>query len=151
MKFPEKKIAGLQIRTTNEKGQAQKDIPALWMQFEQEKIPSRIPKLLNLNIYVLYFDYEKDFTKPYSCLIGIEMHPNAEIPSGLSCQVIPAGEYTVFKAEGVLPQSLIEMWETIWQTPLKRSYKTDFEVYEPTLLSSNPPTVPIYIGVESYL
>lgn len=51
MKIPAKKIIGLQIRTTNEDSQAQKDIPALWKQFEQEKIPSQIPHLLDSTLY----------------------------------------------------------------------------------------------------
>ena len=139
-----KKIVGLMIRTTNENAQAQTEIPELWHRFMIENIGAQITHRLSNSIYVAYYDYEKDHTKPYSCLIGFEVAPDAPIPPGLASHTIPAGNYQTFETTGPLPQAVIELWGRIWQTPLNRSYQTDFEVYNPT-----SPSVPIYIGIKN--
>ncbi len=137
-----KKIVGLKIRTSNENGLAQREIPLLWHRFMTENIADKIPRLSD-NIYVLYYDYEKDFTKPYNCLIGFEVDPSTPIPPGLSSHTIPEANYKTFETKGPLPLSVIELWGEIWQTPLNRTYQTDFEVYAPT-----SPTAHVHIGVE---
>ncbi len=137
-----KKIAGLKIRTTNENAQAQKEIPALWGQFMQ--LPP-LPERLSDAIYVLYFDYEKDHTKPYSCLIGYEVDASASIPPELASHTIPSDHYQIFETKGPLPQSVIELWRHIWQTPLNRSYRTDFEVYSP-----GSPFALIHISIKDF-
>jgi predicted transcriptional regulator YdeE len=138
MSINPKKIVGLKIRTSNENGQASRDIPQLWERFMQIQIPER----LNDTIYVAYFDYEKDFTKPYSCLIGFEIAPEITISDKYEFHTLPSAKYQIFETKGPLPQSLIELWGQIWQAPLKRSYQTDFEVYDPA-----SPTAIICIGI----
>lgn len=78
----------------------------------------------------------------------MEVDLNAEVPPGLSFHIIPETEYALFEAKDALSQSLTQAWKTIWQSSLRKSYQTDFEMYDPALLASLPLMVPIYIGVD---
>lgn len=132
------KLLGLKIRTTNENGQAMQDISALWQRFMSTAIPNK----LNDKIYVAYYEYEKDFTKPYSCLIGYEVADETPIPEGCATHTLPEANYQIFETKGPLPHSIIDLWQEIWKTPLNRSYQTDFEVYHP-----GSPVAEIHIGI----
>ena len=61
---------------------------------------------------------------------------------------IAASPYAVFTAKGAFPQSMGQMWHTIWNTALKRSYTVDFEVYAPDFNPQNNPEVKIYISTK---
>jgi predicted transcriptional regulator YdeE len=136
-----KKIVGLMIRTTNENGKAKTEIAELWQRFMNlEPLPSRLSDTL----YGVYFDYEKDYTKPYNYLLGYEVSPDTLVPEGLVSHTLPNDHYQIFEASGSMPQALIEKWVQIWQAPLNRAYKTDFEIY-----NSTSPSVPIYIGIKN--
>ena len=91
----------------------------------QEKIPNKTSN----EVIALYCDYEGDYTKPYSLIIGCPVsHP--EVPKGMVTKTIPAGSYALFEAKGEFPKSLIETWQDIWKREdLKRTYTGDFEVY----------------------
>ena len=54
------KIIGIETRTTNQNGQAMKDIGGLWNRFFSENIISKIPNAVNSNVYAIYTDYESD-------------------------------------------------------------------------------------------
>ena len=63
------KIIGIETRTTNQNGQAMKDIGGLWNRFFSENIISKIPKAVNSNVYAIYTDYESDYTGEYTTLL----------------------------------------------------------------------------------
>lgn len=132
------KLIGLKIRTTNENGRAMQDISALWQRFMSTQFLGK----LSDKIYVAYYEYEKDFTKPYSCLIGYEVGEETPIPDGFDSHTLPSANYKIFETKGPLPNSIIDLWQEIWQTPLSRSYQTDFEVYKP-----GSPVAEIHIGL----
>ncbi|HBS47884.1 TPA: AraC family transcriptional regulator [Candidatus Dependentiae bacterium] len=137
-------IEGISIKTTNQNNQAQKDLGILWNKFLSENIPSQITNKLNENIYVLYTDYEGDFTKPYKCVIGCEVKTSTE-NSTLSHKIIPSGNYAFFKAEGKMPDELMNTWQKIWNSNLDRSYICDFEIWKTI---DGKTEVEIYIGLK---
>lgn len=61
-------IIGIYIRTSNNSGSAEQDIPALWNKFKAENIISTISNKLDENIYCVYTEYESDYTKPYTTI-----------------------------------------------------------------------------------
>ncbi|MGY5352940.1 GyrI-like domain-containing protein [Wenyingzhuangia sp. IMCC45533] len=130
-------LVGLEIRTTNENGKAAKDIPDLWRRFIKEDFKDKIPNKLNDTIYALYYDYQGDFTKPYSMLLGYQVTSLDDIPSNLTVKLIPKAEYFKFTAKGnLMEDAVFNTWKTIWQTDIKRAYTYDLEVYDDR--ASNP-------------
>jgi predicted transcriptional regulator YdeE len=140
-------VAGLSIKTTNENNQAQLDIPKLWERFFQENISSQIANKKDETIYVVYTDYESDFTKPYRVIIGYALS-NAEqkISSSLTRKIIPALDYEVFEVSGKYPESLMKTWEDIWKSKLNRAYEVDLEVYKQNF-NPQDAKLDIYISV----
>ncbi|MEN9327795.1 MAG: hypothetical protein RI947_603 [Candidatus Parcubacteria bacterium] len=123
-------IVGITIRTTNEHDTAMKDIGVLWNKFYFDNIMEEIPQKVNEEIISLYTDYEKDFTKPYSVILGHKVNNNNFVPDGMASKTVPAAKYAVFHVEGQLPQELIKVWKWIWKSDLERTYTGDFEVYK---------------------
>ena len=136
------KIIGIEVRTINQDNQAAEDIGNLWKRFFEENIISQIPHKSGSSIISLYTDYEGDFTKPYSCVIGCEVSAE-QTPEGLVIKEIPESKYAVFTAPNNSPESLFAVWNFIWNSDLKRTYTGDFEVYE-----QNTPEVKIYVAIE---
>lgn len=146
-KIKEKTIVGLEVRTTNENMQAVEDIGKLWQQLMEIKIKALLGKsAVNPGIlYGVYFDYEKDHTKPYSFLAGLEVKPGTPIPEGLSKVVIPEADYSIYETmEGEMTQRVGEVWNRIWNSTEPRSYNVDFEVYDYTV--GQIPDIKVLIG-----
>ena len=123
-------IIGVSVRTTNENGKSAKDIEALWNKFITEGILDRIPNKLDNTVYSIYTDYESDYTKPYSTIIGCKVKNTDTIPNGMIAKTITGGNYTKFVAKGDLTKGAVyEEWLKIWNTNLNRTYTADFEVY----------------------
>ena len=109
------KIIGIETRTTNQNGQAMKDIGGLWNRFFSENIISKIPNAVNSNVYAIYTDYESDYTGEYTTLLGLEVSSLDEIPSGLVGREFPKQNFKRFLAKGAMPQAVAEAWQKIWQ------------------------------------
>ena len=123
-------VIGISIRTTNENNQSAVDIPALWSRFFTEDIASKIKNKISSDLYCLYTDYEKDYTKPYTTLLGYKVEHLDVIPEGLIGRRIPAQQYKVFNASGKLSDnSVFKEWTKIWSSDIDRAYSGDFEVY----------------------
>jgi predicted transcriptional regulator YdeE len=142
-------IIGIIARTTNENEHAVKDIPELWGKFFSEKILENIPNKIDGSVYCIYTDYEKDFTKPYSVVIGCKVENLNSVPDGMIGKSFEGGNYEMFTtAKGKLSEVVIGKWMEIWNTDLQRSYTADFELY--TEKSQNPEDaeVDIFIAVK---
>ena len=89
------RLVGLKLenKTTNENNQSSTDCGNLWQQFEKEKIFELIPNKLTNEIYAVYFDYEKDETKPFSYFIGCQGDDDTDAPKGLDNLPLPAQNY----------------------------------------------------------
>jgi len=142
------KIMGISVRTTNENGQAMKDIPALWNRFMSEGIADKIPNKIEKSIYCIYTDYEKDHTKPYSTIIGCRVAHLDNIPADIIGETFSGGNYVQFTAKGNLLQGAVyNEWTKIWNADLARTYTADFEVYNEKAQNPEDVAVDIFIAI----
>ena len=132
-------VTGIATRASNANPVA---IGELWDRFYTSNFRDLLPTRLSDDVYSVYFDYERDFTAPYTVLIGYAVPPASPIPTGLQSTTVPSGGYVVFDASGEQPTSLVETWSTVWTTPLDRKYVADFELHR------EDGTVAIYVGVQ---
>ena len=123
-------IIGISTRTINKEGGAEEDIPALWDRFSNENIIEQIPDILEPFIYSVYTEYEGDYLKPYTCVIGCRVKDLDAIPEGMIGIEIPGGQFKKFTAKGNINEgSILSCWQEIWKSDLPRKYTADFEVY----------------------
>lgn len=146
-KQKKKFFIGLELRTNNE--ECSSTMPAHKERFFKENILAKIPNKVNGNMLALYTDYEGDYTKPYSWILGCEVSSLDEVPEGLVGKVIPASKYAVYTTEGAFPQGLIAAWQAVWKSELHRSYTSDFELYRPDFNPEKNPEVKLYIAIEA--
>lgn len=142
-------VVGIYVLTSNQNGQATRDIPALWQRFFMENTIEKIPNKLDSDLYCVYTQYEGDYTQPYTTVLGCRVSHLDQIPEGMIGIEIPAGKYKQFTARGNLQNGVVfQEWMRIWNTDLPRAYKADFEVYGAKAANPLDAEVPIYIGVE---
>lgn len=140
-------VIGIECRTSNALEDGPQDIPRLWGQFYSEDILNKIPNKVSNEVIALYCDYESDHTQPYSLVIGCPVNSLSDVPPGMVAKTIPGGSYSVFRAIGEYPASLIETWGNIWQTELKRTYTGDYEFYGEKFSSGSSQEVEVYIAI----
>lgn len=139
-------VIGIQIRTSNENGRFQREVPPLWDKFYRENLAEKIPNKIDQNLLAVYSDYESDYTKPFNYLIGCEVSSLKTIPENMVGIKIEPSRYAVYTAKGSFPQSMINAWQTIWRSDVKRAYTTDFEIYKPDFNPQGNPEIKIYIA-----
>ncbi len=141
-------IIGISVRTTNENGQAAEDIGMLWQKFMSENIMDLIPNKISHDIYSVYTDYEKDFTKPYTTILGCKVSSIDEIPEGMVSKIIDGGPYEIFNAKGNLAHGVVyHEWEKIWASDIARAYTADYEIYGEKAQNPENAEVDIYIAI----
>jgi predicted transcriptional regulator YdeE len=124
------KIIGISVRTTNENGQAAKEIANLWDKFMNEKVLEAIPGKIDNTVYSIYTDYEGDHTKPYTAILGCKVNDLNSIPDGMIGKSFDGGNYVKLSAKGDLMKGLIvNKWSDIWKMDLDRVFTSDFEVF----------------------
>ncbi|MEB2778096.1 GyrI-like domain-containing protein [Algoriphagus sp. D3-2-R+10] len=143
------KLIGIKLdhKTTNENNQSSTDCGNLWQKFEKEKIFDLIPNKLSNEIYAVYFDYEKDETKPFSYFIGCKVHKNADVPENLTSLEIPSQNYVKFVAKGIMTGCITRKWEQIWKSNTDRKFGFDFEVYDERSQDWNDAELDIFISI----
>ncbi|AMQ01560.1 transcriptional regulator [Pedobacter cryoconitis] len=142
-------VIGISVRTTNENGQAAKDIPALWEKFMSAGILERIPNKTDNSLYCIYTDYEKDHTKPYTTILGCKVENTAEIPDQLVSKTIEGASYQKITAKGNLMQGAVyNEWIKIWNSDLARTFTADFELYDERSLNPENAAVDIFVAVK---
>ncbi|MEJ5049481.1 GyrI-like domain-containing protein [Chryseobacterium culicis] len=143
------KVIGISVRTTNENGQAGKDIPVLWEKMISEDILNAIPNKVDRTIYSIYTDYEKDHTRPYTTVLGCKVENLDTIPEGMVGYSFEGGAYVKFTAKGDLSKDLvINEWMEIWQMDLGRIFTADFEIYGEKAQNPSDAEVDILIAVK---
>jgi predicted transcriptional regulator YdeE len=141
-------VIGISVRTTNENGQAGKDIPGLWNKFMTEGIIEQIPNKIDSSIYCIYTEYEKDHTKPYTTILGCKVENLDTIPNGMVGKTFEEATYTKHVAKGNILQGIVfEEWTKIWNSDLDRTFVADFEVYGEKAQNPENAEVDIFIGV----
>jgi predicted transcriptional regulator YdeE len=144
------KIIGITVRTSNAAGASGTDIPTLWNRFMSEGVLSIIPNRINDSIYCVYTDYEGNHTQPYTTLLGCQVTELDNIPEGMTGIEIPKGLYEQVTVTGNLMNGIVfEAWMDIWQRPLNRTYKADFEIYDEKAADLSNAEVKIFVGVQS--
>ncbi|SEW37859.1 Predicted transcriptional regulator YdeE, contains AraC-type DNA-binding domain [Chitinophaga sp. YR573] len=138
-------IIGIAVRTTNENGQAGIDIPVLWDKFISEGIADKIPGKVDNTVYSVYTEYEGDFTKPYTTVLGCKVNTADTIPEGMKGIVIEKGTY-IKRTTGV--DKVFEEWTKIWNSDIPRIYTTDFEAYGEKAQNPEEAAVEIFIAVK---
>lgn len=138
---------GVPIETSNENGRFHQDVPPLWDRFFREEMAEKIPNRINQDLLAVYTHYHGDYTKPFTYLIGCEVKNLNTIPQGMKGVEIEAAPYAVFTAKGEFPQSMMKTWQAIWNSPVKRSYTTDFEQYRSDFNPQESPEVNIHIAI----
>ena len=142
-------IIGIAIKTTNANGQAAQDMGALWGQFFAQQISNQISAKLSDDIYMVYTDFESDYTGRYTAIIGHKVPALNNIPERLIGRTFPAGKYQHFEAKGAMPEAVGTAWQQIWEQDkhLNRAYIADFDVYGSMSQNGDQSIVDIYVGV----
>lgn len=138
-------IIGIAVRTTNENGQAGIDIPVLWDKFISEGIADKIPGKVDNTVYSVYTEYEGDFTKPYTTVLGCKVNTADTIPEGMKGIVIEKGTY-IKRTTSV--DKVFEEWTKIWNSDIPRIYTTDFEAYGEKTQNPEEAAVEIFIAIK---
>lgn len=142
-------VRGISMRTTNENGQSAQDIPLLWDRFFAENISAGISDKADDTIYCIYTDYEKDYTKPYTVVLGHRVNQPANDPQLYTEVTIAGDDYDIFTAKGRMSDAIVfHEWVKIWNSGLDRAYKTDFEVYGAKAQNPDQAEVDIFIGIK---
>ena len=142
------KIIGISVRTTNENQQAGKDIGELWGKFMAEEIADKIPNKVSAEIYSIYTDYEGDYTKPYTTILGCRVENLDTVPDGMVSRSFEQSNYAQFTCKGDLTKGVVfEEWLKIWQGDLDRKYIADFEIYGEKAQNPTDAEVEIFVGI----
>ncbi len=142
-------VIGIAVKTTNENGQSGTDIPALWSRFLSERIFDKIPNKIDQTIFCIYTDYEKDYTRPYTTILGCKVANLEIIPDGMVGKTFETGNYTQRTAKGSILQGVVfEEWVKIWQSDIPRAYTADFEMYGEKAQNPEDAEVDILIAVK---
>ncbi|MBL7920568.1 MAG: effector binding domain-containing protein [Bacteroidia bacterium] len=142
-------VIGISVRTTNENGQAAKDIPLLWNKFFAENVPEKIGNKKSTDIYCIYTDYVKDHTQPYTTILGFKVDSLNNIPEGMVGKTIATTNYTPFIAQGKLSDGIVyNEWLKIWDAPIDRAFTADFEIYGPKAKDPENAEVEIFIALK---
>ena len=101
-------LLGISTRTTNQNGQAAKDIGDLWCQFMDNNILPQIKDRVSDEVHCVYTDYETDHTGPYTAVLGCKVNSLDNIPEGLVSLSVAPGTYVKFTAKSWLPNRVAE-------------------------------------------
>lgn len=141
-------VVGISITTSNAEDKAADDINALWQRFFEEDMLHKIEGRAENAIYAVYSDYEGDHTKPYRFTLGCKVEgAPADLPEGLHKIHVPPADYMIFAARGEQPKSLLQTWETVWKSDIKRSYVADLEIYGPRFFEEGLHEILVCVGV----
>ncbi len=136
-------VIGIKTRTINKGKQAGKDIKALLDRFFKEQVPNKIPNKVTEDIYCVYTNYKSDYLDWYDCYLCLNVTSLKDIPNELEGFTT----YEVFESKGALPKVVLDTWEDIWSSSIKRAYITDFDVYKDILKNVDNTLVHTYVSV----
>jgi predicted transcriptional regulator YdeE len=142
-------IVGISVRTSNNNGEAARDIPALWGRFMSEYLSSTIKNKIDDTIFCVYTDYEKNHQAPYTAILGCAVSNAESLPDNMMAVEIQPGNYQKFTAKGNLNEGAVfNEWVKIWNSDLDRAYTTDYEVYGERAAKMENGEVDIFIALK---
>lgn len=157
IQLSEKKLIGITIITSNslEANSETANIGKTIANYFENNLSKKIEnKIKPGTTYCAYTKYESDENGSYTYFIGEEVNSLKEIPSGFEGLIIPKSNYAKFECgPGKMPKICIDAWKEIWQMKDndlkgKRTYLTDFEIYDERAQDYNNAILDIYIGIK---
>ena len=146
-KLPARTVVGIARRTSN--AEAAGVIPGCWQEFFSQNAAAKIPNRATPPVmYAVYSDYEKDWTAPYSYLLGCGVTRADTVPEGMEVRTIPAQTYAVFRAKGQMPDEILAIWANVWASDLPRTYTYDFELYDKRFTRPLVKEADVYVAVD---
>ncbi len=107
-------IVGYSIRTQNVDGQNNRDIPAFWQRYMQEKLGANLHGLaVSTAEYGICDDFDME-TGEFSYVIGVEAGPDAVVPDGAIMRSYPEQLYAVFTTPKAGPDKFTEAIQNTW-------------------------------------
>ena len=143
-------IVGITLKTSNFDPELANKMQNLWNKFISENIATQIPNKIDDSIYCVYTEYDGDYTKPYTVLLGCNVNDLETIPTGLSGYNFVGGVYNKHIAKGnILHGVVYNKWQDIWKIDdSNRAYIADFEVYDSKSHDIENAEVDIYVGLK---
>ncbi len=157
IQLPEIKLVGITARTSN----------SLEANPETAKIGQTIGNYFENNLsqkianrtkpgttYCAYTEYESDEDGEYTYFVGEEIDCFEKVPAGFTTLTITPSNYAKFECgPGQMPKICIDAWKEIWKMQDadfggKRTYMTDFEIYDERAKDDENTILDIYIGIQ---
>ncbi|MGP7818597.1 GyrI-like domain-containing protein [Niallia sp. 01092] len=126
----EKSVAGIKIRTNNNRPTMGMEIGELWREFFEKGVYQSIPYKQNDKTIGLYTNYESDASGNYDMVVCCEIQQTSDLPLSIHKQTIPAGKYAKFIVHGDVQTAVGAFWQKLWTMDLDRKYSADFEEYQ---------------------
>ncbi|MFJ7727734.1 AraC family transcriptional regulator [Neobacillus sp. NPDC097160] len=150
-------IIGYELKTKNEDGQNNKDIPEFWQQYMQNKLGCKIPNPINQNMELgICTDFQPE-TGEFVYVIGMEVNKGTQAPEGMVYRSFPELEYAVFTTpksnEESFTSSIQSTWNYIFtdwfpQSGYEHYGSVEFELYDERCYSLDHKEMDIYIPVK---
>lgn len=150
-------IIGYELKTKNENGQNNKDIPEFWQQFMKNKLGCNIPNPINQNVELGICTDFNPKTNEFVYIIGMEVNEGSQPLEGMVYRSFPEQEYAVFttpKANGdTFTASIQSTWNNIYtewfpKSGFEHSGGTEFELYDERCHGNENIEMDIYIPVQ---
>ena len=111
---PEFNVIGYSIRTRSADGQNNRDIPAFWQRYLQEKMGQNLYELAASNAeYGICDEFDMD-SEEFSYVIGVEAKEGADAPEGTVMRRYPGQTYAVFTTPRVSPDRFTDSIQSTW-------------------------------------
>lgn len=147
-------VVGVSVRTTNAaEASGNGAIGALWARLRDEALLNRIQHRADDHIVAVYSDYESDKDGPYTYTLGSKVTSTKDVPPGMVALRTVSGNYAIFTGQGgPAVQLVMSLWQRIWSLekaspPLRRAYRTDYEIYLNPAADDASRKVDVYIGL----
>jgi len=158
IKKSEIKLVGISVRTSYNqeldkmKGNIFPCVKKYFHEIPIEKIPNRKRPGTT---FCVYTQYESDYKGAYTYFIGEEVTSfDSSLSEGFQKLIIPKQQYVKFTTgPAPMPDVVVNAWKEIWNTSSedlggKRSYNTDFEIYDERAADHQNIILDIYIGIK---
>lgn len=104
--------------------------------------------------FCAYTEYDSDYKGAYTYFIGEEVTDvDGSVPEGFQTLLIPSQYYAKFTTEPApMPEVIVNSWRSIWamspeELGGKRSYQTDFEIYDERAADHQNIVMDLYVGI----
>ncbi|MFD1019888.1 AraC family transcriptional regulator [Thalassobacillus hwangdonensis] len=150
-------LIGYGLKTKNQDGQNNQDIPEFWQQYINNQLGLNIPKPLNKNVELgVCTDFSPE-TGEFVYVIGMEVKEGTDTPEGMVYKSFPELDYAVFTTpeadEESFPSTIQSTWNYIFtewfpQSSYEHRGTLDFELYDERCYGTENKQMDIYIPIQ---